>query len=58
MTVMYFKPTPEQVAAAKASNCALATPKDPSGCKGQRCGLWDTKENKPCGHYRETQSAA
>lgn len=49
---MYFKPTPEQIAAAKASTCHLATPKDPSDCKGARCWRWNGKENKPCQDYR------
>ena len=49
---MYFNPTPEQVAAAKASTCHLATPKDPSDCIGKHCGRWNAQENKPCDGYR------
>jgi hypothetical protein len=45
---MYFNPTSEQVAAAKASTCGMATPKDPSDCH-KRCGLYN---GKPCTHYR------
>jgi hypothetical protein len=48
MTVMYFKPTPEQVAAAKASDCPMATPRDPRDCQGRVCTSWDRQRDKPC----------
>lgn len=50
---MYFNPTPEQIAASRASTCGLATPKDPSDCN-KRCGLY---AGKPCSHYRTRVAA-
>lgn len=49
---MFFKPSAEQIAAAKASTCHLATPKDPGGCIGARCGSWNRAEDKPCSGFR------
>lgn len=51
---MYFKPTPEQVAAAKNSNCPMATPKDQRGCTGSDCISWNHGQNKPCDGFRNT----
>jgi hypothetical protein len=52
MTVMYFVPKPEDVAAARASNCSLATPRDSRGCEGTVCMLWNRIEDKPCEGFR------
>lgn len=48
---MYFNPTPEQIAVAKASTCGTETPKDPSDCNS-RCGFYD---GKPCANYRQRE---
>ena len=53
---MYFNPTRDQIDAAKASTCGMATPKDPSDCN-RSCGLFDSKENKPCAHHRQREQA-
>jgi hypothetical protein len=52
MTVMYFLPNPDDVAAALASNCPLATPRDPRDCEGSICSSWNRLDNKPCVGYR------
>lgn len=49
---MYFQPSAEQIAAAKASTCHLATPKDPGDCIGARCISWNRSEDKPCAGFR------
>ena len=50
---MYFKPTPEHVAASKNSNCPMATPKDSRDCEGSACLSWNRAENKPCEDFRD-----
>ncbi|MBN3815229.1 hypothetical protein G3N57_00775 [Paraburkholderia sp. Se-20369] len=52
MTVMYFNPTPDQVAASLASDCPMATPRDPSNCKGRACISWDRENDRPCAGHR------
>jgi len=52
MSVMYFVPKPENIAASKASNCPIATPRDPRDCEGSKCCSWNRSENKPCAGYR------
>jgi len=52
MTVMYFVPTPEDVANSLASNCPLATPRDSRDCQGSVCSSWNRQDNKPCAGYR------
>jgi hypothetical protein len=47
---MYFNPTPEQVAASRASTCGLATPKDPKDC-GRYCDHYAVNKG-PCQFYR------
>lgn len=54
-TPMYFAPHPEDVARAKASNCAMATPKDPRDCH-PNCWRWDSRTNGTgCPNYRHQQ---
>lgn len=57
---MYFNPTAAQVAASRASTCAMATPKDPTDCENTRVCT-----NKPaasgacpaCHNYRPRPAA-
>lgn len=51
---MYFKPTPEQIAAARDSTCGMATPKDPSDCN-KNCGRY---VGQPCSNYRPRAAQA
>lgn len=57
---MYFTPTPAQIAEAKASNCPMATPRDPRDCQGRSCMFWNRVGDKPCDDFRAkaTGSAA
>lgn len=57
---MYFNPTPAQVAIAKASTCAMATPKDPTDCEHARCCHKNAANQfgQQCPNYRPRQPAA